>query len=438
MGTDTDFGPAVRGGTSRPRRGKRGGHQRGSADGRSPSPGRTRRRALLTVLALVLVLAAIPVALLLTANARMDKIEMGSLASGGSPVNVLLIGSDSREGMSREEQLDLSTGSEGGNLTDTIILASMQGGEAALLAFPRDLFVTRCDGSEGRINAAVGVGGPDCLVETVSSLSGIPVHHYMEIRFLGFRDIVNALGGVEMCLDEPMRDAKAGIDLPEGCQDLDGGEALGYVRGRQQGGDLGRVERQQQFLQGVASEATRPGTLVNLPRMFRVAGEGGDALSASESVGPFSLARIGWGLRGLAGGAPTHTVPGNPATVGGASVLEPAMSEAEPLFERFRTGAILEEAESDEESLEPEDVSVTVLNGAGINGLAGSVAEELEARGYEVVDIGNTDATEETVVRYPSGQREAAELVASEAPVSPSVEEGDVSTVTLVLGGNVN
>jgi LCP family protein required for cell wall assembly len=434
MGTDTDYGPSLRGGTPRRRRG-RGGSAEAERPRRGRRPRRTGRNVLLTILVLVVLLAAIPVALLVTASSRMEKVPVDGLASGGAPLNVLLVGSDSREGMTREEQLELSTGSQGGNLADTIILASMQGNRAALLTFPRDLFVTRCDGTQGRINAAVSIGGPECLVDTVANLSGIPVHHYMEIRFLGFRDVVDALGGVEMCLDDPIRDAAAGIDLPAGCQNLDGGDALGYVRVRAIDDDFGRIARQQEFLQAVARETAQPSTLLNLPRMFRVAAEGGESLRASESVGPFSLGRIAWGLRGLADGAATYTVPGAHARIGGAAVLEPIMSEAEPLFEGFRTGAVLDES-ADEDALSPEDVTVTVLNGAGVSGLASAVADQLEARGYPIAGIGNADPVDETVVRYPSGQRAAAEMVAAEAPGGARVEEAGVDTVTVVLGAD--
>ncbi len=434
MGTDTDFGPPVRGG--QPREGFPGGRVRPPEKPRGRR--RTGRRVLQAVLVLAVLMGLIPLALLLTASLRMDKVAIDGLASGGAPVNVLLAGSDSREGMSREEQLELSTGSQGGDLTDTIIVASMQGNRAALLAFPRDLYVTRCDGSQGRINAAVHVGGPECLVDTVSELSGLPIHHYMEIRFLGFRDVVDALGGVEMCLDEPIRDANAGLDLPAGCQVLDGGDSLGYVRVRGIDDDFGRMDRQQEFLQVVASEATEPRTLINIPKMFRVAAEGGDALLASDSVGPFSLARIGWGLRGLAGGAPTHTVPGSPASVGGASVLQPIASEAAPLFERFRSGAVLDEAAAHDAGIAPEDVSVTVLNGSGASGLAGSVAEQLEAHGYSIAAIGNADPLDQTVVRHPEGQEEQARLVAAEAPGDVTVEEASVSSVTLILGSDAS
>jgi LCP family protein required for cell wall assembly len=129
---------------------------------------------------------------------------------------------------------------------------TIQGGRTALLAFPRDLLVTRCDGSTGRINVAEAIGGPSCLVQTVRELSGIDVQHYLRVTFGGFVDVVDAVGGVELCLEEPIDDRDAGIDLPAGCQVLEGPDALGYVRVRKIDDDLGRIQRQQRFLQALA------------------------------------------------------------------------------------------------------------------------------------------------------------------------------------------
>ncbi len=439
-----EFGPALRGRGSRVprprlRRGDRG--ERTPRASRRPEGKRRRRRgrgALGTLgkaLGLVVLLVAgLGAALLLYASSQLEREPVDGLASGGRPTNVLLIGSDSREGMTREEQNELTTGREGGDLADTILVLSFQGGETALLSFPRDLYVTRCDGSQGRINAAVNVGGTSCLVDTITRVSGIPIHHTMEVRFLGFRDLVDAVGGVELCLDDPIRDAAAGIDLQAGCQTLDGGDALGYVRVRKIDSDFGRIERQQEFLKALAAEVAEPRTLVDVPRLFRLASAGGSAVTASEETGPLALAHVGWGMRGLAGGAPTYTVPANPMTVGGAAVLALDDTEAPPLFERFRSGAILSEAAADPDAVQREDVDVAVLNGAGVEGLAGNVADELRARGFGIADVGNADRTPQTVVRHPSGERDAAELLAREIPVDVELEEAGVAAVTLVLG----
>ena len=199
--------------------------------------------AMVAVMVLVALVATSTTALLLPRE------PVDGLASGGSPfgspLHILITGSDSRADLSAEERIALTTGSAGGERTDTIMLLTIDGPRAGLLSFSRDLSVQRCDGSVGRINGAIAIDGASCLVATVRELSGISVHHHVAVTFGGFRDVVDAVGGVELCVERPIRDRSAGIDLPEGCQVLGGATALGYVRVRKIDSDFGRIERQQ-------------------------------------------------------------------------------------------------------------------------------------------------------------------------------------------------
>ena len=307
-----------------------------------------------------------------------------------------------------------------------------------MLAFPRDLFVTRCDGTSGRINAATGIDGQGCLVETVSQLSGLPIRHTVEIDFRGFRDMVDAVGGVEVCLERPIRDRDAGIDLPAGCQVLEGTDALGYVRVRKIDDDLQRIKRQQQFLRALAGEVAQPATVLNPIRLYRTAGAAGGALRADEALSSVDLLRMAVGGRGVANGRiVAETVPATMAFIGGASVLQIDQTAADDLFERFRSGAIFDEVPSSDRTVEPEDVEVRVLNGSGVEGLAAQIGGTLEAAGFVVVDIGNANATTTTVVRYPSDLEAEARTLADAAPgdVELAVDDG-VDVVTLVLGSS--
>lgn len=370
------------------------------------------------------------------ASSRIAREDVQGLDRGGV-YHVLVTGTDSRENLSDEQRNELNTGSAGGERTDTIFVLSVQGSKAAMLAFPRDLFVERCDGSEGRINAATTIDGQGCLVETVSQLSNLPIRHAIQIDFLGFRDVVEATNGVEVCLDQPIADRDAGIDLPAGCQRLRGSDALGFVRVRKIDDDFGRIQRQQQFLKALAGEVARPSTVLNPFRFYSVAGAMGGALRADEGLSSVDLLRLGLGARGIANGRiATETVPAVPANVGGAAVLQVSEPEAGDVFDRFRTGAIFEQVPTGGETVAPEDVELDVLNGSGIEGLAGQTAEALEARGFVVREVGNAPATTTTVVRYPEGQEAAARTVAAEAPGGDvSVEADDsVEVVTLVLG----
>jgi LCP family protein required for cell wall assembly len=406
-------------------------------DRRGGGGGRTLRRVLLIALVLVLVVAVV---VSVVVAGRLARIPVDGLASGGSPRHVLIIGSDSREGLTPEEERELSTGSGDvftGERTDTIILLTIERGRAAMLSFPRDLWVERCDGSLGRINVATSIDGPSCLVETVAGVSGIRPHHVLRVTFGGFRDVVDAVGGVELCLEDAIADRDAGIDLPAGCQVLDGADALGFVRVRKIDNDLERIRRQQQFVQALARELTEPAVLLNPLALWRLSGQAGAAVQVDERMGVLDLARLGWAGRAVAAGElATYTVPVVPRTTsGGADVLELQQPEAEAVFQRFSDGRILAEVTGeDEPELSREEIRVSVANGAGIAGLAGSVADGLAALGYEIGEVTNAPPTVVTLVRYPPGQDAAARLVAADVPGPTALEEApDVDHVTVIL-----
>lgn len=277
--------------------------------------------------------------------ALLERQEVGALARSSSPLHVLVTGSDSRAGLSEEERRELTTGSASGERTDTILVVTVKGSDVGVLAFPRDLLVTRCDGSVGRINAAIGVGGPTCLVQTVSAVSGLPIHHHVAITFGGFRDVVDAVGGVTLCLDRAIVDRSAGIDLPAGCQTLDGVDALGYVRVRKIDSDLQRIERQQDFLRALARELVDPTLLVRPWRVVAIVRGLSGALTVDRDLGPVGFARLAIGLRALAAGdAVMATVPTVSATTSaGASVLRARDAEAQALYASFADGSVLDQ-----------------------------------------------------------------------------------------------
>lgn len=382
MSSDEGFGPVLRGGLrtgepgpgeprpdqsrpgqsrpGEPVRGRRPGATPGSRlDGYGPAQrGRVRPRrwgrrlALLLVLGplvLLLAVAGTATALLLSTSTQIERIPVQGLSPVQGRMNVLLVGTDSREGLTPEELQALGTEAVDGQRTDTVLLLSISGGRAAMLSFPRDLLVTRCNGTEGRINSAYGLGGPDCLVNSISTSTGIPISHYVEVNFLGFIRVVDAVGGVSLWLDKPMVDRHAGVDLPAGCIHLDGRQALGFVRARHIDSDLGRVERQQRFIRELAAEVTEPSTLVNVPRLFSVTGAAAQALRANDGLGTTDLLRLARGGRGLAGGGvASYTVPASGQRVGGAAVLV-AGPEARELYARFADGRVLAEPAAGEQ-----------------------------------------------------------------------------------------
>jgi hypothetical protein len=180
----------------------------------------------------------------------------------------------------------------------------------------------------------------------------------------------------------------------------------------------------------------QPSTVLNPFRFYGVAGAMGGALRADDGLSSFDLMRLGLGARGIANGQiVAETVPSVPDNVGGAAVLQ-VTPEAETVFERFRTGSVFEEVPTGDATVAPEDVELVVLNGSGVEGLAGQTADALESRGFVVRDVGNADPTTTTVVRYPEGQEAQARTVAAQVPGGGvDVEQDDgVNVVTLVLG----
>jgi LCP family protein required for cell wall assembly len=202
--------------------------------------------------------------------------ELELAAASGGTINYILVGSDSREGLSDPTDVE-RFGSVGGKRADTIILAQLVPRErrGVLLHFPRDLFVTVHAGErqyESKINAAYGEG-PQAVIDTVGSLTGIGIQHYMEVDIRGFRSMVDAIGGIDITVDTSLYDSKLNFRMPKGTSHLDGNEALSFVRARHAtpDGDFGRIKRQQQFLKAVMKKVVQPSVLANPSRVNNLA-----------------------------------------------------------------------------------------------------------------------------------------------------------------------
>lgn len=262
------------------------------------------------------------------------------------PLNVLVVGSDSREGLDAAQRDELNTGDFDGERTDTILLAQVRRDGVSVLSFPRDLRVEIPDHGTERINAALGLGGPNAVVGAVEDLVGIEVDHYVEVAIPSFLEIVEAADGVELCLDEPLRDRESGADFDEGCHRMDGPEALAYVRSRSGlRGDFDRVERQQRFMVALAERATSVGVLANPVRLQDLATTVADGLTVDDGLTIARMVDLGQVLRDvLEGGIDSHTVPAYAATIDGIDFVVPyqpgveglgrRLSQQEPLPER--------------------------------------------------------------------------------------------------------
>ncbi|HET6297357.1 MAG TPA: LCP family protein [Kribbella sp.] len=303
-----------------------------------------RRSIGLVVLLFLLMLICVP----LYAWSRINKVD--AMPSGNRPADTpgttyLLVGSDSREGLSAEDKKKLGTGSTGGQRTDTIMLLHVpESGPTALISLPRDSKVPIPGHGQQKINEAFSYkdGGPKLLIQTVEGVTGLRVDHYVEVGFGGFASIIDSLGGVEMCLPKAMKDQKAHINLPAGCQDLNGTNALGYVRARYSDplGDLGRVQRQREMIGAVAKKAVSFSTFINPVRYTRLTTSGADALTVENGMSPTALFKFVQGMRAVSGGSDgvTLTVPiaGNTTTSGGGAALKWDTPKAKALFQAIK------------------------------------------------------------------------------------------------------
>ncbi|MEV5150736.1 LCP family protein [Streptomyces werraensis] len=226
--------------------------------------------------------------------------------------NILVLGSDSRSG----DNAELKTGKIAGARSDTALVMHIPEGrkEAVAVSIPRDTLVTRpaCSKQDGSdvpaaervmFNSIYSQVGPACVVKTVEQMSGIRMDHYMEIDFAGFKDLVDAIGGVTVTVDQDIRDTSSGLDLTAGTHKLDGTEALAFVRTRHgvgDGSDLGRIGLQQQFMLALLSEIKRQDLFGSPTKTYTIADQLTSALTTdSELASLTKLAEFGRSLNGV-------------------------------------------------------------------------------------------------------------------------------------------
>jgi LCP family protein required for cell wall assembly len=402
-----------------------------AAQGRQPRRDRRRgRRVVLRVLAIglavVLVVAAVGAALgyryadkLIGKGHR--KVANLSPASAGRPMNLLLVGSDSREGLNKTQLARIETTEVAGQRTDTIILlhVSPKRKKAVMVSIPRDLRVT-IRGRAEKINAAYAFGGPDLLVKTVQETTGLPINHYVEIDFAGFLKVVDALGGVRLCnrTGHRLDDSYANLHMAPGCQDMNGVQALAFVRARHVDSDFGRIGRQQEFLRAVMDKVASRGNLINLPKLLHIAEIASDhvrtddtlktreALGLARRIGRLDPASVDMRVY------PSVAAP--PACAGCAAFVEP-LPEASILMKALA---------DDAPELPPvglpggkgtslRDVRVTVLNGGGVQGAAARTAASLQRLGVQVAGTGNAPKPtgDRSTLAYPARLEEQAKLL---------------------------
>ncbi len=366
-------------------------------------------------------------------------------------LNVLVVGTDSRERLSAEQLAELGTTDEGTSLTDTVMLVQVHPGreKAVVVSFPRDLKVEVPGHGDRKINAVHGLGGANLLVEVIEDYTGVQIDHYAEVDLAGFIDLVDAVGGVEICLEQSMVDAYAGVNLPAGCQQLNSAQSAGFVRSRRvadefgPADDFGRIARQQYFVKQVTKQVTERGTLFNPFKLKSLIDAVADAVIVDAGLGPRQLLNLATSLRELdPEQVDFRVVPGfwSPQT----GYVHAYPEETAALMQALQLGEALpgDFGQEPTEDLTPESVRVLVLNGEGSEGLASLVADKLEAGGFVVAGTENNDTFDipVTIIRTTPADEPRARLLLDLIPgaqleVVPRLSFTNVHVV-LVVGAD--
>lgn len=389
----------------------------------------------------------------LSGNVRHEQVTKADL--GTQPIkiskamDILIVGSDQRNGANAKY------GKVPGERTDTIILAhiSPKRDGALLISFPRDSLVQlpACSpkrGSTGQrphigmINESFNSGGIGCTWKTIQSLTGIHIDHFVKVDFTGFKAMVNALDGVQVCLPQAVDDKKAFLHLPAGKQVLKGEQALGYVRERYKlgdGSDIGRIQRQQMFLASMTKKAMSGETLTNPTALFGFL----DAVTKSITTDPdLSLGvmkDLAMSAKGLTAGQIRFVTTPWRYSVTSPGRVEWVQPQANRLFKMVAADQISHNVKSGEQKIPKSQIHIVVENGTGSQGLGTQVAAELEQRGYHIVKIAPAAKPyTKTVIKYtPNGESRAPRLFREvKKSTTYMVKNGQTQTLVLVLGAD--
>ncbi|MGL5819796.1 MAG: LCP family protein [Phycicoccus sp.] len=418
------------------------------------------RRRMLGILGVTTLVAGLGVgALWWQLEGNIDRLDLSSDLSenrperSAGPLNVLIVGSDTREG-----QEVGGTGEFAGARADTTLVAHVSADRThvTVVSIPRDSMVPMAPGcdkdvpreqwTEQQFNSAFTRGGPACVINTVEGNTGLFIDHFAVVDFTGFRDMVDALGGVPVCTSTPIDDPKAKLRLSAGRHVLDGAQALGWVRSRystKSGSDLERIERQQAFLSSVVQEATRSSLLARPDKLLGFLDAATGSLTTDEEFGVGTMRDLGASLGRIGVDdvafvtVPVEVHPEDPNRVQwseGARELWQTLRSDQPVTKATRKATPSPSAEP--LTVSPADIRVEVVNATEVTGLAASVAAGLEAQGFAEVTTSNAErASTGAVVEYAPGEAEAARTVAAAFPGARLVEEDSLADDVRVTVG---
>ncbi|MDP9222742.1 MAG: LCP family protein [Actinomycetota bacterium] len=352
--------------------------------------------------------------------------------------NALLVGSDSRTGLTPAQQLKLGANAVPGRRADTIILAHVdpQTNEVTMVQFPRDLYVPIHGRGKDKINSAIEPGGPSNLIATIKDLTGLKINHYVQVNLDGFRELVNAIGGVDVCVPQKIPfDTHTGLQVTKpGMIHFGGDEALRFVRAREvfANGDFTRIQNQQRFLQAAIAKGTQKSTLFNPAKVTGIYKAVGRNLRIDDYTSLRDSSRLAQRFRSF---DPRHyqayTVPNLGAKQitlpsGGISdIVAPDWRGMHVMFRAIARGRSPAQADG-VPNVDPSTIGVGVYNGTFQAGIAHSAAVALvSAASIRIAEVGNAAhfGYKRTVIRYRPGAKKKAEYIAAAVPGS-KVEAG--------------
>ncbi|MGY0018070.1 LCP family protein [Streptomyces sp. YJ-C3] len=422
------------------------------AQGRRPGEPLRRKkprwamRVATTFSVTVLAAAGIGHALVTGIDTGIDRIDpfkdMKNRPAAGHGVNVLLVGTDGRDKISDEERRKYRLGGAPCHCTDTIMIVHISADHerASVVSLPRDSYAMmppHTDQTTGdkhhehpvKINAAYAEGGPQLTVRTVENMTHVKIDHYLEVDFTSFMKTVDVLGGVEICTARPLKDSYTGLDLGVGTHQLDGGEALQYVRARHTdgAGDLGRMQRQQRFLASLIAKTTSSGVLLNPVRFRNVARTLLSSVRADKGFGTDEMVDLARAMRSFTPSSSEFTtVPIGDISYpvkGIGSTVKWDPKKSGKLFQALRDDKPLAAHHARKKAtvvgVSPQQIRVQVENGTMTAGLGKKVDTALRGTGFRTTRAPvNADSrtAKQTVVLYDPRWDRSAKSLATALP----------------------
>ncbi|WP_421084110.1 LCP family protein [Rothia nasimurium] len=435
-----------------------------------PIQSRIVKWAALSCIALLgIVLALGGFALLrLRSNVQTAELNIGELSSNlaNGPLDILVIGSDSRQGSNSQYGTEEDAASGARSDVMMLVQVSEDRSNVNVISFPRDLIVNipRCTDPETgevypstldtQINESLGRGGPGCTVATISNITGVAIDHFMLVDFNAVKALSSAVGGVQVCVNQEIDDPYSGLMLPAGVSTVEGEQALAFLRSRHgfgDGSDTARIQAQQSFLASLLRKVQSEGTLSNPAQLYSIA----EAITQNATIDK-DLTKISnlVSLGTIFAQADLSkvvfaTVPNEPY-VYDANKLQ-LSADAEDFFTKLQNDQSLVEepapAPSEETAVAEEPVAepvlsfalpVVVTNGSGVEGRVDTLVGPIEEAGFTDItaEEGGTVYTE-SLLYYPYGFEAEAQAIADIFGITQVIASEQVYAISLVIGSDL-